>query len=423
MAASMSDLESKVVQEIAKELEGKDQSKEVLDHLQKLHLDVTVSRKDKEQAESWLRWASHQKHLKIVRADVPIGVLPDGLEGEVIDVKVFTKRGPDDAIYDSNKAIRQKVARGNSFLEIHGGPEAGVRCVLQAMKKFTGGLGDDDDRDSGDNLAWKKYFSKPIEDAKAIIATKKANGEAGHLSCRLIGGKFVMCGGSKNVHMMFRTKDDIKKYGEPRFRIAREVCDTVIDSLDKMGEEKKEMLLRFMAWSRYTAIFEILAPDHQHVEDLSYLAGPELKFITWTRCDLEPTEESSTGAVPPHVGIEIARALGLSPVTYEVLKMTDLERRMKEIRQGYQYEGEVLYFMDDEGEVIGLLKKKTVWYVMCRAVREKLRNACTMIDKSPDSFSLTKCKNKTEKRIDEIQVWLGLSGDTIQQWKVSQLND
>jgi hypothetical protein len=28
------------------------------------------------------------------------------------------------------------------------------------MKKFTGGLGDDDDRDVGDTLVWKKYFTR-----------------------------------------------------------------------------------------------------------------------------------------------------------------------------------------------------------------------------------------------------------------------
>ena len=50
---------------------------------------------------------------------------------------------------------------------------------------------------------------QPIEDATAVIATKKANGEAAHLSCCLIGGEFVLCGGSKNVHMMFRKKGNI----------------------------------------------------------------------------------------------------------------------------------------------------------------------------------------------------------------------
>ena len=28
------------------------------------------------------------------------------------------------------------------------------------MKKFTGGLGDDDDRETGDTMVWQKYFTK-----------------------------------------------------------------------------------------------------------------------------------------------------------------------------------------------------------------------------------------------------------------------
>ena len=53
-----------------------------------------------------------------------------------------------------------QVARGNCFLSINGG---NVRCVLQAMKKFTGGLGDDDAREKGDNSIWKRYFVKVDE--------------------------------------------------------------------------------------------------------------------------------------------------------------------------------------------------------------------------------------------------------------------
>jgi hypothetical protein len=53
-----------------------------------------------------------------------------------------------------------QVARGNCLLSINGG---NVRCVLQAMKKFTGGLGDDDDRKQGDNSTWKRYFVKVYE--------------------------------------------------------------------------------------------------------------------------------------------------------------------------------------------------------------------------------------------------------------------
>lgn len=45
----------------------------------------------------------------MVEADIPEGILPHGLTGQLYDVKVFTKRGPDDAIYDSCEDIRQKV--------------------------------------------------------------------------------------------------------------------------------------------------------------------------------------------------------------------------------------------------------------------------------------------------------------------------
>ena len=53
------------------------------------------------------------------------------------------------------------MARGNCLLELSGGKkEERLQCVVYAMKKFTGGLGDDDDRDKGDNHTWKKYFTR-----------------------------------------------------------------------------------------------------------------------------------------------------------------------------------------------------------------------------------------------------------------------
>ena len=53
-----------------------------------------------------------------------------------------------------------QVARGNCFLHIDGGAERGFRLALYGLKKFTGGLGDDDDRDRGDNHTWQRYFTK-----------------------------------------------------------------------------------------------------------------------------------------------------------------------------------------------------------------------------------------------------------------------
>ena len=59
---------------------------------------------------------------------------------------------------------------------------------------------------------------------------------------------------------------------------------------------------------------------------------------------------------------------------------------MDKIRRDYGYEGEVLYFLDDINDVIGLLKKKTAWYVICRAIREKVAHMMQELKKNPHSF-------------------------------------
>ncbi|XP_076449825.1 uncharacterized protein LOC143286118 [Babylonia areolata] len=370
------------------------------------------------QAEGWLEWAQHTKHLKIVSFPVPAGILPKECpSGELLDIKVFS-RGPDDAIYDKHQLIRQRVARGNCFLHIDKGEQRGSRLALYGLKKFTGGLGDDDDRDRGDNHTWQRYFTKPLESASRIVATAKANGEAAHLSCLELCGRLLICAGSKNVHMLFRSREDVKRYHGDRFRIAGEICEVIMDILEAMDPSDKERLLRFLALTGYTAIFEILSPDHQHVEDLSHLPGNQLQFITWTAPDLDPASDRELCTVPPHIGIEIARALGLSTVDYSILPVSDVESRMAQIRQGYQYEGEVLYFLDDGGSVIGLLKKKTIWYIICRAIREKVRGAVAGKVKNGSTFSMGASIQKMERRLREIQSWLGLEDDTVEAWKV-----
>ena len=42
------------------------------------------------------------------------------------------------------------------------------------------------------------------------------------------------------VELLFLFSADIDKYVEPRYRIATEVCHTVMDFLDKMSEEDRQ---------------------------------------------------------------------------------------------------------------------------------------------------------------------------------------
>ncbi|XP_077983154.1 uncharacterized protein LOC144437995 [Glandiceps talaboti] len=376
---------------------------------------VLSDEEEKQQAKRFMDWAKDRSMVKVTSAEVPIGIITRG-DADLLDIKVDARGAPDDKIYDRNKDIRDKVARGNSFLHIKSGPYASLVCVIYALKKFTGGLGDDDDRDKGDNFTWKKYFTKSLDEAVDVVCTKKANGEAAHFSARYIGDKVVLCGGSKNVHMLFRSRDDILKHKDSRYQIARDVCLTIWRLLEEMTEDCRKRLLSFLCHSHFTAIFEILQPSHQHVEDLSYLKEPEVKFITWTTSVLEPQDQSQLSSLSPHVSIQIARALGLSTVQYDIIPIIQLDERMKTVREGYQYEGEVFYFLDASKSVIGLLKKKTIWYIIVRAIREKVRRACYSYAKSTN-FIKSQYSAKICSRINEIQKWLGLDDESTEAWK------
>ena len=52
-----------------------------------------------------------------------------------------------------------------------------------------------------------------------------------------------------------------------------------------------------------------------------------------------------------------------------MIPVSEYEEKMAAIRRGYGYEGCVLYFLDTRNHVVGLVKKKTIWYVLCRAIR------------------------------------------------------
>ena len=54
----------------------------------------------------------------------------------------------------------------------------------------------------------------------------------------------------------------------------------------------------------------------------------------------------------------------MDTVNYHMIPTSKVEDEMNKIRRGYNTEGSVMYFVDGhKGNVIGLLKKKTAWYV------------------------------------------------------------
>ena len=73
--------------------------------------------------------------------------------------------------------------------------------------------------------------------------------------------------------------------------------------------------------------------------------------------------------LPFQVALDFASHLGMRCVSYEVIDTARAEERMEKVRRDVGYEGEVLYFLDARDNVIGLLKKKTAWYVVLRCVQ------------------------------------------------------
>lgn len=53
--------------------------------------------------------------------------------------------------------------------------------------------------------------------------------------------------------------------------MAREVATTIMNLLESMADGDRLSLLEFLSLTSYTGIFEILNPQHQHVEDISHL--------------------------------------------------------------------------------------------------------------------------------------------------------
>jgi len=374
------------------------------------------------EASSWLEWARSRKDLKIVTVDVPDGILPKGTTGRLHDVKVFSRHGPDDELYDCQQDLREKVARGNCFLEVSNiGNDSTVMCVIHAMKKFTGGLGDDDDRTSGPDFIWQRYFTQPFDSAKAIVCTKKQNGEAAHLSAFRIGSEVYICAGSKNVHIVFRNTSDLDMYPlhETRYQFAKEISRHILEMLRGLSESGS-YLLEFLCVTRCTAVFELLSPRHQHIEDLSEFATPVLKFIAWTSCHLESADASSGTrfcSLPPDSGIELARAFELDATEYQEISVVSLDEHIADIRSRHGIEGEVLFFLDGDRRTIGMLKKKTVWYIVVRAIRQKVHTACMSYSKNAEAFVHNAHVQKINQRLSEIQKWLQLSDKSLLAWK------
>ena len=213
-----------------------------------------------DRAREHLAWAKREQLVQVTPADLPAGILPEGHSARLIDIKVKPKGKvrTDDEVYLQNPVIREKVPRGTCLFQLDSAGHDNMCCSVFSLRKFTGGLGDDDDVETADQADWKQYFLEPFESATHFVSMAKANGEAAHLGVRWMLDRFVLFIGSKNVHLAACARRDIARYKDERFMVAKQIAEYMFEVIDAMDEAKRTRLLAFLAASRLTATFEFL---------------------------------------------------------------------------------------------------------------------------------------------------------------------
>lgn len=425
-------------------------------------------------AEDYVAWAQAHDRVKVVEAEAPAAAAPAGFSFSLFDARVDARgcRPPtDDAVYSSDPELWRRVSRGNCMCHVTTpSGEKKSFVAVRSLRKFTGGAGDDDDTaGEASSDAWRQFFLADPSTCDTVLSMDKVNGEAAHLACRFVDGAAAVFVGSKNVHLVLCAAPAtvaaagadaevlLSAYeGQDRAAVALGVGRCVLAALRGMGAARAEALLRFLDAHRVTANFEVVLRSNQHVVPYDVPAGAvgQLHFLCFTtnRYPEEGEEMDGPGAraalcVDPVQGLRVAAALGLEPCDHRVLRVSaagdDADatavtaRHEAEVRGMHGTEGRVLYFVRN-GQCVGLMKKKAVWYIVVRAIREKCRRMGNQFAKEaagrgrrgrgkaapvaesewPDlaQRAFVSARDRTWTRLREIQSWLDLEEAEVQEW-------
>ncbi|KAG6616751.1 Transmembrane protein [Phytophthora cinnamomi] len=364
-------------------------------------------------------------------------VLPELLSGLqlVHDIKVGRPGRPDDAVYLKSQFARERLTRGNCIAEW---PTQDATCffpLVRGYRKFTGQEDDGElkkragDEEEAEQLS--RFFTKPQEQSRWVISTTKENGEAGHLSVlKRSDGQFVFVLGSKNTHLMAQTVEDIERTreaarqgngGDP-YLAAAPIGTAILRMLFALEPTKRTLLCEFLWQTRATASFEVLCPDHQHVQLLDYLSEDTPVFYGLSLMAYNSLEGAEI-CVNPVLLYEFMRALGVRTVVYDVVEFNvdAFEAALERSKCAYQHEGGVHLFLDEDAAVIGMQKHKSIWYVCLRAIREKAKTFCrTLNSKKPPKGrakpllpkdALKLAKKAMQKRFQTIPAFLRISDE------------
>ena len=151
------------------------------------------------------------------------------------------------------------------------------------------------------------------------------------------------------------------------YSFSAEMAMTFFECLEKLSPQQVDELKLFISVTGLTLNFEFESTSHQHIVALS---STRLVFIGLTGIHL-------MGSICLHPFL--SRAFSEYFKFETVLEDLTLYPREKseekclEIAQRWNEEGAVLILLNKENQVADLVKVKTWWYVLLRAMREQMR--------------------------------------------------
>lgn len=345
--------------------------------------------------------------------EIPASILPKGFTGTLTDVKTKGYGGPqEDQLYSKNEELRLHLPRGTTYITIVDTNKNTTysEMVIFGNRKFTGSPADEDDslRPTYSSL----YFISPLETAKKVICIEKLNGEAAHFSGIFIGGVFFLVAGSKNCHILFNSEEQIELYTEDRFRIAKIVARTVYKYWQSLNDSLRNSIEIELHESRNTIVCELLQPAYQHLISFDTYENAITAF-TITPPPKNGKVETLI-SMSPEVVLDKLKSYNLKVPKYEIISPDEVNSKTTQIRNEYDLEGMVLYYVDEHDHTIALIKVKTKWYIILRALREKTI-FCFYTKKH--KMDTDDAILKSLRRIDEFVKWLELNEGEIHFWK------
>lgn len=298
------------------------------------------------------------------------------------------------------------------------------RCILRGITKFTGTVGNDDDVELGGKLS-DNLIMKLLRRATHFQRQKKYNGRSGALSVvRQIGpDEYLVCIGTKLSHVVLRYFIHTNEFIIPEELLADNesstsnknspsrhqylyllrniyaiqaslatadriqlfhylTSDTAGDvALEHCTSETSEPVLGHGT----TVNMEIMDGLDQHIERIpeSDLYAVCLNVVRADRGPALPTAENGwtdyeyTYAYDPNA-MQTLRSFGLRVADSGPLEpISDFKKAVPEMKLG-RTEGYVVKFIESSDEqedrVVGLLKIKCFWYIICRSIREVVAN-------------------------------------------------